>query len=142
VTNEASSRERPKEMSGLAERGQNNNMDTSEAESALVSSGLRRSFASVSVAVFVAVLTTFVLGRRRPYGAARCASELRRRASKRASKCRREVTVAREPDVERERRQVARMRQLDERTREAQLGQISVQRDAFDTAKDVGEVRT
>jgi hypothetical protein len=37
VTNEASSRERPKEMSGLAERGQNNNMDTSEAESALVS---------------------------------------------------------------------------------------------------------
>jgi hypothetical protein len=52
-------------------------------------------------------------------GAARRAAEHGRRSAERAVECGGEVTVAREPEVERKLRQVIGVRQLDERAGEA-----------------------
>jgi len=48
--------------------------------------------------------------------------------------------VAREPDIERQRRKIVGVRQLDECARKAQLRQVSVQRYAFDPTKQIREV--
>ena len=51
------------------------------------------------------------------------------------------MTVAREPEVERERGQITGVRELDEGSRQTKLHQVLVQRHAFDAAEQVREVR-
>jgi hypothetical protein len=50
------------------------------------------------------------------------------------------MTVAGEPQGERERREIGGVWKLDEGSGEPQLREVSMQRDPFDSAKDVREI--
>ena len=50
------------------------------------------------------------------------------------------MTVARKPEFERQSREVVRVRQFDERSGQTQLGDVLVEWNAFDSAKDIGKV--
>jgi hypothetical protein len=67
-------------------------------------------------------------------------SKLRRRAGERATKCGREVAVAREAKIQRQRREVICVRQLDECPGEPGLTDVPVQRQALESSKDVGQI--
>jgi hypothetical protein len=67
-------------------------------------------------------------------------SEFRRRQAERAAERVREVAVARESRLERQRREVVRRGQTIERVLQAETDDVPVQRDAFDAAKEIGEV--
>jgi serine/threonine protein kinase len=79
--------------------------------------------------------------RRAVEGAARGLPELRGSATKRSPKDDRKMTVAGESQTEREAREVGGMRQLVESSGQPQLREVSVQRDPFDSAKNVCEIR-
>jgi hypothetical protein len=49
--------------------------------------------------------------------------------------------MARESQVQRERRQVVGVAKFDERSREAKLREVSVKGDAFDAPERIGEIR-
>jgi hypothetical protein len=51
------------------------------------------------------------------------------------------MTMTREAKIERQRREVVCMWQVDERTRKTQLREVSMQRQTLDAAKGIGQVR-
>jgi hypothetical protein len=63
------------------------------------------------------------------------------RAAKRTPEGKCEVTVARERKLQREHRQIGRVRQLDQRTRETKLREISVKGDTLEATKHIREIR-
>ena len=69
-----------------------------------------------------------------------CCSESGRSATKRATERRREMTVAGESQIEGERREVVRVWQFDERTGQTKLHEVTMQRNAFMPAEEIGEI--
>src|SRR5947207_2173991 len=68
-------------------------------------------------------------------------SEFGRRTRERATEREGEMTVARETKIESEGRQILGVRQLCQRTREAKLRDVPLQRHAREAPENVGEIR-